>query len=340
MKKMLQRISLCLVLVLCLSVCSVLVTAAAETPQITYEFSTDVPGRADGTISVTNLGSIGKNFSLGWGTSKKLLSKYSSSNLVTGAEMKGSDTLKFTLEPFTCIPSGATHLWLSSGGKLIVSYEIPQERRLAKEEPLYRFGVVSDIHIGTGASVPNFESAMQIFKMNKASFVISAGDNTENGKENLWQSLSEMANKYNTIPFWFVFGNHDALAWNLQVTPEESMSYCKKFFPNYANENHSYGEAFDVSVSDANPNYDYLFTYQGDLYVFMGIGAASNSSEDKNIDQRLSQSQIDWLDKTLSEYYKSRPTDGFSLPAITLRMNPGRPMPELMRILLKSFTRF
>lgn len=274
-----------------------------ELPQISYEFSTDLPGRADGTISVTNLGSIGQNFSLLWGTSKKILSK-KGTTFVTGERMVGTTTLKYTLRPFSCIPAGVTHLWLCSDGNLITSYEIPKERRLKKEAPLYRFGVISDLHIGRGNGKLNTEMAMKFLKRKKASFVISAGDNTNNGKENHWREFAECVHSYE-IPFWFVLGNHDALAWNLRVTPEEAMAFCKQLFPDYVNENHSYGKEFDVTVSDVNPDYDYSFTYNGDLFLFMGVGAASNFHKDVNIDQRLSQSQINWLDKMLSDHFNN-----------------------------------
>ncbi len=303
MKRKIGQIVFSVFLILCIVFTSIISVAASNTPQISYEFSTLLPGRADGTITISVDGYSGEKYLLCWGTSDGILEGYKV--LADSSDMSISgETLKFKPEPLTCIPPEATHLWLTLNGERITSYEIPEARRLEKSECQYSFGVYSDAHFGSGNAIPSFQAAMDFFSEKDAQFVISVGDNTVSGEKNHWKEFADTYAPYSEIPLWFVLGNHDALAWNLSVTPAQSLTNARSYFPNYAKELHSYGAEFKVTVSGNNWNYDYSMTYGRDLYLFMGIGAASNSSDDQNIDQRLSGEQLEWLRECLSEHYK------------------------------------
>lgn len=300
MKRKIGRIVFSLVLVLCVAFSSVIAYATSDGPTISYEFSTVLPGRADGTITVSVDGYSREKYLLRWGTADGVLNGYKA--LANSSDMRISgNTLKFKPEPLTCIPPEATHLWLMLNGERITSYEIPEDRRLDKSELQYSFGVYSDVHFGSGKAVPSFRAAMNFFSEEDIRFVISVGDNTVSGKKAEWKSFADTYAPYSDIPLWFVLGNHDALAWNLAVPPAQSLSDARRYFPNYAKELHTYGDEFKVSVSD---DWNYSMTYGRDLYLFMGIGAASNSSENANVDQKLSSRQLIWLEKCLSEHYK------------------------------------
>ncbi len=302
-KNIIQRIlSLFFVGCFMLGCADVFPSAAEEFPQISYEFSNLLPGSADGIVSVRVSDYDGEEYLLEWGTAENIFVDQKPLADVSKMQIRGK-LLKYTTESALAIPPQATHLWLTLDGNLLTCYEIPQWKIIPSKAPKYRFGVISDLHFGSSVAVPALQSAMDSFSAQDVSFVLTVGDNTNGGTFDQWKTFSETYAPYKEIPLFITLGNHDALAWNLSVSPEAAMENVKDIFPNYANENHSYGEEFDLSLSEIYPDYDYSFVYKGDLYLVMGIGAASNNSEDRNIDQQLSDLQLDWLDDTLAEYY-------------------------------------
>lgn len=267
---------------------------------MTYEFSTLLPGRADGTVTVKGIDPAA-DYLLQWADDAgPLTGCYPLSGKV---DMTVNGTvLKFTPADLTAIPVGATRLILTLDGTTVASYTIPEERRAAAKTPRYTFGVLSDLHFGSSNAVNGFTTAMDYLQNAGVSFVLSAGDNTCGGAAAEWNLFAQTYGEYD-VPLWFTMGNHDALAWNLSVTPDVAMKNLKRAFPYFGTETHPYGDGFKMTLSSANPDYDYTVAYEGDLYLFMGIGAASNDSEDKNIDQRLSDTQLEWLEEELTAYY-------------------------------------
>lgn len=302
MKKSVLRGLFSALLIFCVLLGSVTVCAQTADLQVSYKFSTILNGRADGAVTVKFSEYNDEDYKLFWGTESALLPGYQCVADMSDAKI-GKSAMEFSIAAPTGIPAGATHLWVTLEGALLACVEIPEERRTVEETPLYSFGVLSDIHMGGSKAKAAFFAAMDDFSARGVNFVLSSGDNTSGGSGDEWREFAQVAGEYPEMPLWLVLGNHDALAWNLSVSPKIAMQNVKSFFPNYANSDHTAGEEFEVTLSKAHSNYDYTIRYKDDLYIMMGIGAASNSSEDRNVDQKLSTYQLEWLEECLQAHY-------------------------------------
>ncbi|MBQ8254157.1 MAG: metallophosphoesterase [Clostridia bacterium] len=290
-------------------------------PGLDYEFTSSVKGRADGTISIL-LPESYKNeaYELYWGTSEGVSEKYSSLTTMEDIAVQGN-TLIYIPESQTYIPEGTTHLYLTLDGAEIASFEIPAERRMTLGTAKYTFGVFSDVHFTTSAGRPNssFAAAMDLYRDAGATFVVACGDVTTGGREAEYAQFTSTytAGGY-TMPFWTALGNHDILKWNLDsaLTPEQALSNMKAAVNTFANVNHNAGSEYTVTVAEGeNAGYDYTMSYGDELFIFMSVGVASNSSVNAagnpiNVDQKLADSQINWLEEILDQYYNVDKKDG------------------------------
>ena len=91
------------------------------------------------------------------------------------------------------------------------SINISEWKKDFSEEPLYSFGILSDVHLGRSAINPDsdFERALAHFGSKGAEMVCICGDISQNGKEeefNLYKGIVEQS----SIPVYTVTGNHDA----------------------------------------------------------------------------------------------------------------------------------
>lgn len=105
-------------------------------PKVEYEFATDLPGRADGTVTVTDSSYRDDLiYELYWGNAEGLLSGYSyiakDDITVTG------NVLKYTFPDLVVIPEKATHLWIVVNGVPVSNFAIPASRALNTGKLLY-----------------------------------------------------------------------------------------------------------------------------------------------------------------------------------------------------------
>ncbi len=279
----------------------------AKIPTLAYDFTTNVPGRANGTVTILTPNTYANEaYALYWGTSSGISDKYSSLTTMEDIEVNGK-TLTYRTEPQTYIPSGITHLWLTIDGEPIVSLEIPAAHRMSLGTHKYTFGVLSDVHFGETASAADdaFKASMDIYKNEGAKFVISVGDLTNGGRETEYARFKSALSSYK-MPFWAALGNHDILSWNLApgLAPDKALQNLKGAIPTFANVNHGAGSDFTVSVADGkNAGYDYTMAYGDDLYVFLAMGVASNGNASANNDMKLDPEQIEWLEGVFNKYY-------------------------------------
>ena len=79
------------------------------------------------------------------------------------------------------------------------------------EEPLYRFGVLSDVHIGRAEITPDvdLERAIKFLEKRGVSNICICGDLTQNGKEAEFADFADVADLAN-VPIYATSGNHDA----------------------------------------------------------------------------------------------------------------------------------
>lgn len=293
----------------------------AKIPALSCSFVSAVPGRADGTISILLPTEYNNEaYELYFGTEEGVSAQYSSLATMEDISVNGT-TLTYIPEPQTYIPAGITHLYLTLNGAVIDSYEIPAHNRMTLGTPKYTFGVFSDVHFTTSAGKPNnsFTAAMNLYRDAGAKFVVSCGDVTTGGRE---AEYAQFTSAYNaggyTMPLWTALGNHDILKWNLDsaLTPEQALGNMKAAVNTFANVNHNAGSDYIVSVPDGeNAGYDYTMEYGDELFIFMSVGVASNCSVNAagnpiNVDQKLADSQIEWLEGVLNNYYNVDKKDG------------------------------
>lgn len=288
-------------------------------PTMFYNFKSQEKADGSGVIAFRDTLKA-QSYELYWGDENGLLSGYSALAKEVDMEKTG-DRYTYKTPQSLLIPQGATHLWLVSEDALISSYSIPEKKRSQFEEMEYSFGALSDVHFGEGRAVDSFKMAMKDYAQQSASFVIVAGDLTKGGRETEWDTFGSTYNGLSTeekLPLWVTTGNHDTIAWNLAkegtsgnyvntVTQAQSLAWLKENFSHYCNTEVPYGSEYTVSVptSGDNVGFDYSMSVNGDLFLFMGIGAASTHNPNKNEDQKLSQDQLDWLDSELNQFYST-----------------------------------
>ncbi len=85
-------------------------------------------------------------------------------------------------------------------------------------EPLYSFGILSDVHLGRSAINPDsdFERALEHFSSKGTEMVCICGDITQNGKEAELALYKDIVSQ-SPIPVYTVTGNHDATTSGLNL---------------------------------------------------------------------------------------------------------------------------
>lgn len=92
------------------------------------------------------------------------------------------------------------------------------------ESPIYRFGVLSDVHIGRDEITPevDFERALKLFNSRGVAHTCICGDLTQNGKEAEFANFKDVASLADA-PIYATSGNHDATSSG--ITPERWQQY-------------------------------------------------------------------------------------------------------------------
>lgn len=284
-------------------------------PTIEYVFSTELAGRADGTITVTDPAyDIKKSYALYWGTAEGPLEGYSylaKSKLLP----KNGGILTYTVPNLVILPEKATHLWLTVNDTLVCSYELPASRTLKLGNLVYSYGAFSDLHFGEKIVPETFTSAMNLFASASAVFAVSTGDFTDSGTAADWSAFTTTYNAGGwKLPVWSCLGNHDILKWNIAdgITPATALKNAQTALKTFVNEAFIKDEnnnTYKVVRSEEYPDYDYTVKYGDDLFIYMSIGALKNDS-DKNYDQHLAKEQLTWLEGVLNDYYNKEAVYG------------------------------
>ncbi len=285
----------------------------SKLPVLSYEYATEKAGNAQGVITITDADYSGKDYSLYWGNENGILEGFAAlsdmSDIILKDETAG--VLTYNAVNYTLIPETATALYLCLDNKEICAVEIPEARRLSAATPNYTYGVVSDTHFSKmDRSQDAFISAMSVLRDKGSAFMSIAGDVTDNGKAEQYAKFTEIyKGDIAEIPVWATVGNHDTLYGT--VTPAVGLANIMAAFPNYANPDHTCGEDFVVTAPDKELKYDYTVEYGGDLYVYLGVGEdiANVSDFDGNY-RRLTDSQINWLDEVMNNYYNVEKKEG------------------------------
>ena len=145
------------------------------------------------------------------------------------------------------------------------------------EEPLYSFGLLSDVHIGrSGAnSDTDFERALNFFNEKGVSYTCICGDISQNGTEAELAQYEEIASKSAT-PVYTTSGNHDATTSGINASRWETYT----------------GQPLVFEQTVVNGD-------QVDHYLFFGMSVWNFSSA-------YSTQNMAWLESKLSEYRNDR----------------------------------
>ena len=98
------------------------------------------------------------------------------------------------------------------------SISITEWKKNSSKEPLYSFGILSDVHLGRSAINPDsdFERALSHFSSKSTEMVCICGDITQNGKEAELALYKDIVSQ-SAMPVYTVTGNHDATTSGLNT---------------------------------------------------------------------------------------------------------------------------
>ena len=257
----------------------------AKVPTLSYKFSKDIKGRADGKITVQFPLADSKEYQLYWGDKAGILKDYTALATVKASKK----TITESVLKYTVIPAGATRLWIAKNGNLLTSLDLPEERLLKAEKPKYVFGVLSDAHVSEGsgdaksAQMHNVLRALDSLKNSGASFVTLLGDNTTYNNDAQLSYWKDIIAAYPDLPIYSTLGNHDILPHNTKVdNVEESFARFRDVFGN-------------------TKDYNYTVKQGDDLFIYLGLGQADSFETYNGL--TLSDRQIQWLEEVLKQYY-------------------------------------
>lgn len=191
-------------------------------------------------------------------------------------------------------PEGATQLLGCADengkpGEVMISLSIqPELRHEETEEPIFTFAAISDTHV-TGFPLGEynwnyFKALGQIMEVEpKVSFIVNNGDITDNGSEKEYQVLNMIEGLIGDLPpVYYSIGNHDS---------DKNKSNFEQLRARF------------LEQTGTDEVY-YSFVEDGCTFIVLGNeGAAGSNDPDYAY---LSEMQLEWLDKTLSE------AEGFS----------------------------
>lgn len=276
-------------------------TAELEIPRepiLEYTFTSDVSGRADGRILVRSPERTRLDYGLYWGDKNGPLKGMKPLTRLNDSIQKQT----VAVPVMTCIPTGATHLWMCyADGTAVTQIKLPEERLLAKEAPLYTFGIISDLHLTSEYAMDAFQRALTAYDRSKVSFVVSLGDNTSDGSATQLENYRKIKNLFPDMTFWSALGNHDVLPWNTKQTPvKQSYNTFRRYFPNYAN---LADPNVDTPQTGDNAGFDYTVRIgEDDWMIFLSVGVCTDF-ENQWHGQGLTDNQLAWLDEQLDTYY-------------------------------------
>lgn len=312
MKTVKRSVSIMLVLLLVVSAALIgSVFSASATSSISYSFTNQQSGTAEGTITVTPSSDSYGTYYLYWADDTKALEGYREIASISITSGSG----KYTMPAHTVIPADATKLIaVKSSSKPSASvctvasatavYSIPQSKQLgfSSDDVLYTFGAISDPQLANDSygsnSYPNDEThlaaAFETLAKRGVNFTVTSGDtvNDQNGG----QTFSTEYKRYQQIladssycnPIYETNGNHDSCVnWKGSDTVTLK-AYIK-----------ATGLDSNAStLSSGKPYYEITEPITGDHFIFMSVegGFYTNQRE------QFSTAQLDWLEGLLKKY--------------------------------------
>ncbi|MBQ2759018.1 MAG: metallophosphoesterase [Clostridia bacterium] len=200
------------------------------------------------------------------------------------------------LPDYTAIPDNAKNILLESDGELLEIIPIPEEKTVDRENKIYSFGSISDLHfnrydLGDGNDVAqlSFDRALSFFNTADVALVAMPGDISTDGEKEAFMSFNEISSKYD-FPVYTTTGNHDLRS-----------KYEKENWLEYMNTG-AYGEEKANGIIDVAENgMDFVYEEpaSGDIFIFLN---QTSNGYGQLINALLQNSQLDWLEAQLEEH--------------------------------------
>ncbi|NLK96286.1 MAG: hypothetical protein GX275_14045 [Clostridiales bacterium] len=247
-------------------------------------------GYADGTIVITQPEDTSSfdYYSLYYGNDEGKLEEYTR---IVSIPKTNEKTVNYNFLKSTFIPEEATKILVYTGkGKLesedYLSIDIDSNYKFNKENPLYNFQVMSDIHVTSYDSVHNkhLSLALQDIKNNckDSAGIFAVGDTVDHGSQIEYDALHSIidANKEGLPSITFILGNHE-------------------LFPNSndpSTANYNVDQRRELFKKNTNSDIYFDKWINGQHFIALG----SEATTVKNFAD-LSDTQLKWLEDKLAE---------------------------------------
>lgn len=267
---------------------------------VSYAYADTDPGCAAGTVSVSS--NYDADYEIYWGDENgdRLTAYNASGDTVNYSRFADVEVKKgsgqTTMSEFSAIPGGAQTVLLCYDGETLNVSDIPDEKQSAYEQPIYTFGVLSDVHFNrytvSGADVTEtaFPRALDFFDANGASFVGVCGDLSSRGEATAYERFNAISSGYD-FPVYSCKGNHDCYEKFTYTAWAENMN------PGVFSDTPA-----DGVLAAADNGYDFVYTLNGDIFIFLSQISATYAP----YTQILTDAQLDWLEQQLNKYSDDR----------------------------------
>ncbi len=313
MKRTNKLLSLVLALLMLASVMLVGITGTcAALAEIDYSFTNNLPGYAQGTITLTPSTDNAGTYHLYFADDTAALPG-------TGeiASLEASSSATFTMPEHTVIPANATKVIAfksehSEGERTVEAadavFEIPASKQLSftSADALYTFGSISDPQLANDSYGSNsypydeehLKAAFETLSNRNVDFTVLSGDvvNDQNGNQTYAAEyetyLQILADSSYSKPIYEANGNHDVgTVWNKNG--------------GYYNDNAPFIGATGLdsnieTIKKGKPYFEVTEPNTGDHFIFMALEGGFYT----NKGTQFSKEQLDWLEGLLKEYSK------------------------------------
>ena len=197
---------------------------------------------------------------------------------------------------FTAIPDGAKTVIARVGKFEAGTYTLPAEKQPASEDPLYRFGALSDVHFNryrlslTDDAMIAFPNALNFLNAFGVKLVGISGDLSNSSELDSFKKYNSVISEYG-FPVYTCTGNHDV-----------NSDFVYADWSKYVNAG-VFGEKKDAGIVETAANgLDFVYApdgEDGDIFIFYSQYQWSYKSADSRI---LTDAQLDWLEEQLDKY--------------------------------------
>lgn len=172
-------------------------------------------------------------------------------------------------------PLNATKIGVYNGDIKVGKIELSSTLKPNLGRKLYSFGAISDIHLNTSTADSDLRTALTYFnQVENVAFTCITGDVSDGGKDVQLSTFKNIVNEVSpNVRVYATNGNHEIY----------NSSFSDELWETYVD----------------NPR-DYVFTYQNDVFVFLGIHSSGSASNAYTSEQQR------WLENILSTYSNSR----------------------------------